>query len=534
MAEYNNEALAEQVIDRYNRMKSTRTVYEREWQDIKDLVRPGAADFQRSNSHDGKANAIFDGTARQACEELAGGLHSYLTNPAAPWMRLEVDGMEDLDDPDALSWLDHVTDELLEEYAHPEVRFYPSMRESYLDISSFGSCNLNQEWSEETDHLLFSTRSLASSFFDKNNEDKIDTVFRCIEWDKRQLQQRFGDDYLPDKVKQNNQKDRKWEVVHAVYPRSDREYGKIDARNMPFASVWTLVECKHVLKEGGYDSLPYHPGRWATIPEEIYGYSPAHACLPDIRMLNRMEMTMIKGAQLATAPPIFVPNDGVMLPIKMGPNSINYYENGIETPFHQMEYKGNFTIGLENSDRKREQVRKSFHLDWVEVNRKKERQSAYEIQQDEEENVRQMGPILGGLQADILQPAIARSYNLLRDHGRIRPAPPILHKRKLKVVYISPAAMAQKAMKAVNIGRLIQDATPLLQVAPEAADAIDFDAALQELAEARSAPRRVIRSPEAIAQIREGRQTQAALQQAEPVSKAIKNIADARATGMAA
>lgn len=524
------DPLAKSVLERWERMKTDRSTYERNWQDIRDLVRPSAADFNRQTTPgDSRSDSIYDGTAKQASEELAGAVHSHLTNPVDRWFGLAVEDMDAIaDDPDALAWLELVADIIYQEYAHARSRFSPSIREAYLDVVAFGTCILNQEWNAKTGHLLFRTFSLASNYLDINSDGDIDVDFRHMKWDKRQLEQAFGFDALPRKVQEERTASTKWDVLHAVYPREDRDMKKVDDKNMPYASVWVLPECCYTVKEGGYDSFPYHPGRWMTVAEETYGYSPAHMCLPDIRMLNRVDFTMIKAAQKATDPSIWIPNDGVMLPIKTSPGSINYYENGMEEPFRVMEHKGNFPVGMEMSDRKREMIRKAFRLDWVEITRKKERQTAFELQQDEEENIRQMGPILGGLQSDILHPAIARSYLLLKQHGKIPPAPEGLNKRVLRIVYVSPAARAQKATKAISIGRWMQDIAVLMQAAPEVADAVDLDAAAQELAIAREVPRRVVRSPEAVAARRQQREMQTMIAASEPASQSILNIAKAQ------
>jgi hypothetical protein len=527
---------AKYVLDRFSRMKTERATYESNWQDIRDLVRPGTADFTRGTSPgQSRTDKIYDGTAPISLEQLAGGLHSYLTNPADPWFTLEDEDMDALqNEPDSLLYLQYLTDTIMTEYRHPAVRFYPAIKESYLDVGGFGTCVLNQEVSP-TGHLYFRTHALASCWFERDSEGLIDTVLRKMCYDKRQLIQEFGESNLPKKVLEEKREDKKHEVIHAVYPREDYDPGKLDATNMPYASVWVLVEHCHVLKESGYKSLPYHVGRWSTIADETYGYSPAHSCLPDIRMLNRMEYTIIKSATKAVDPTVWIPNEGVMTPIVTKPGGINYYENGIEEPFRVMEHKGNLPIGLEMTDRKREMIRKAFHLDWVEITRKKERQTAYELQQDEEENIRQMGPILGGLMSDILHPCIARSFQLLKDAGRIKSAPEVLNKRKLKIVYVSPAAKAQKAMSAINIGRVIQEITPLAQVAPEIMDAFDMDEVAQVLVDSRSVNRRVVRSPEQIAALRQERKmaqdAMAAAEIAKPMSEAVKNLALANQAG---
>jgi hypothetical protein len=66
-------------------------------------------------------------------------------------------------------------------------------------------------------------------------------------------------------------------------------------------------------------------------------------------------------------------------------------------------------------------------------------------------------------------------------------------------------------------------------------DCFDMDKVAEEVCRARGVTRRVLRSPEEIAQIRQQKQQMQAAQQiaqtAEPASNAIKNLAQANAAG---
>lgn len=544
------DALAKRVLERFDSMRNERMGYERTWQDIRELVRPHTSDFQKMYSPGApKTDAIYDGTAPQALEELASGLHSYLTNPADRWFSIEVGNMQAIeDDPDALQWLEDVADEIFAEYANPRVNFNGAIHEGYLDLGAFGTAIVGQEYSHQHKHLVFRAYPLADCFIEENEDGLVDTLYRCLSYSTRQMMQRYESadydrfDTLPRQVMEDATKgkgDKKWQVVHAVSRRTKRDPMKYTSTNKPFSSCWVMKEPLFMLREGGYEGFPYHTPRWTKLASEVYGRSPAWKCLPDIKTLNRQVYTMLKAAQKAADPPLVVPNDGFMLPIRTSPNSLIMKEPGAEE-IQSLEHKGNFPVIFEMLEQERDSIRRAFFADWLRMTSqlKKERQSMYEIQEIMEEQLRMVAPILGRTQTEMLSPMIQRSYELLHEANRFPPAPPSIQRNAaggLQITSISPAARAQKGTKAAQIGRFYQEILPIAQQDPTALDAIDTDTSIQIMAYERGIPRKAIRSPEQIVALRQAREEAQAAQKmaeiAEPASKAIKNIADAQATG---
>lgn len=518
------------ILARFDELKSERMLYERAWQDIRHLVRPHTTDFQATTITGSiRSERIYDGTAPEALEELASALHSYLTNPSDRWFSLDVQG--GTQESEALEWLEAVSDLLYAEYASPLSNFNSSIHECYLDMGAFGTCVLNQEL--DANRLLFRAIPLSENYVAENSRNKVDTNYRCLKFTKRQLQQAFQN--LPEVVVKEQNLSTKYEVIHGVYPRTDRDPSKATPGNKRFASCWLLKDPGWLLKESGYDSFPYHISRWSKLAEETYGRGPAIKCLPDIKMLNKMEYTIIKAGEKAVDPPLLVSDDGVVLPIRTSPGALIFHEPGIENSVVPLEHRGKLEIGLEMTDRKREQIRRAFYSEWVKLWKKKAEQTAYEIQEHEEEQLRMMGSMLGRVQDELLGPLIQRSYELLQSVDRIPPAPESLQRGKLKIIYVSPAARAQKAMKAVSMSRFVQELTPMAQIQPDIFDAIDMDRFAQEYAILRGLPQVVLRSPDEIEAVRSERQQaqqMAALAETlEPASKAVKNIAEANQAG---
>jgi hypothetical protein len=526
---------------KFKKMASSRHPWENHWQELRDLIHPNASDFNRRTSQgDRNTEQIFEGTAPWACEQLAAGLHTFLTSPVERWFGINVAGYDSAKDPQALAWLEEVGDIMFREYARPETNFHPSVHEAYQDLGSIGTTPMYQDWDWDNGAICFKAIPLSDVWVDENYNGTIDTVFRRVCWTTRQIKQYFikKDDILPPKIFEEKNEDRKWEIVHAVFPRADRNQFKLDPSNKKFASVWFSEEAEGVFRRAGYDTFPYHVARWQKKAGEIYGRSPGMTCLPDIKLINQMEKTQIKSAQKQVDPPLLVPSDGFMMPIRTSPSSLIFFENGIgdNNMIKPLETRGRYDIGEDKMSQKRDHIMRCFYADWIVRDRKKERQTALEVSDDRNEMLQMMSPIMGRLQNEFLGPIIVRSYNLLSMAGRLPPAPPQLQNRKLGIYYTSPAAKAQLSRKSLGLRKFIQDITPLAQVDPTVLDAVDMDAVTQELALHDEAPRSVVRSTEQIAEIRNARaqknQMAEMAQTAQPAAAAMKDIAIAKEKGL--
>lgn len=530
-----NDPKAVSVIQKFELLKSERSSWERNWQDIRELVRPTTADFQGTSTPGrSRVEQVMDGTAREAAKELAAALHSYMSSPTERWFSLKVEGEPALNaDPVVLAWLEEVADAIYAQYSNDRTGLTSALHETYMDVAAFGSSVLNQEWDTSDQCLSFRTHPLADCFFQEDYRGRINGLFRCLPMTAAQIMEQFPDAELPDEIRNNKGND-KWDVIHAVYPRGKRDVARYDAPNKAIASCWVLRAKQLLLKESGYDGFPYHVARWNKIAGEVYGRGPTDDCLPDIRMLQRMEFTIIKAGQKQTDPPLVVPNDGFMLPLKTGPGSLIFKEPGADE-IQVLEHKGNLPWAEDKTQQKRDFIRQCFFADWVKLMPKKERQTAYEISELVEQQLRMMAPMLGRLQTELLSPMIDRSYYLLKEHRRLPDAPAMINGMSTQIIYESAAARAQAGTKRILMGKFLQDLLPVAQVDPDVLDIVDTEKYARELAQISGVSQRVLRSPEEVAQRQANRKEQqdmaAMAATAEPASKALKNVADANAVG---
>src|SRR5437899_3142198 len=117
-----NDKLVEHHFRRFERMRSERAIFDRDWNDIRDLVRPITLSFNNITGQYTliRQDTMYDGTAPNALEELACALHSYMTSPAERWFEIQAEGVasEDLS-PDEMEWLERVTDTIYAQYRNP-------------------------------------------------------------------------------------------------------------------------------------------------------------------------------------------------------------------------------------------------------------------------------------------------------------------------------------------------------------------------------------------------------------------------------
>jgi hypothetical protein len=520
---------------RFDKMRSIRAPFETDWQDVRYFVRPitqYASYGPQLQFYTVMPETMYDGTAGEALEELACALHSYLTNPAERWFEIQVEN-EDVftQDPNVTAWLQNVSDIVYGYYQREASNINLALHETYLDLGSFGTSVLNQEWDEDADGILFAARPLQMCYFTENSKGKIDCVCRYFAWTSRQIEQEFGS-LTPGMMKYAHDPDKLFDIVHWVGPREDRNRAKLDTKNKPICSMYVCSTTHECLYESGYDSFPYAVARWTKLAGEVYGRSPAKKCLPDIKMLNQMEKTTLKAGQKQVDPPLILRNDAFMLPIKTSPGSLIYKEDE-ESTITPLETKGNLPWAEEKSEQKRKFIKECFYSDWIRMEKDNVEMTAYEVQDRRDEKLRLLAPIFGRIASELLGPMIARSYALLHTHRKIPPFPGMGRGKRLKVGYLSPAAMAQAGAKAVVISRFLNDLAPMAQINPDIMDAVDLDKTAQVLAITRGVPRTCLRSPDELRQLRAKKQQQQdaaqAAQTAEPLSKSVKNLADASA-----
>jgi len=371
----------------------------------------------------------------------------------------------------------------------------------------------------------FSTRHIAECFVSEDAQGRVDTVYRKFRLSARAAVKQFGDG-ITERIEREDRADpyKLMEIIHVVLPRDDRDNTKKDRSNKPWASIYIDPEEKVILGESGYDEMPYVVPRWLKSSTELgFGHSPAMACLADTKMLNKMSEITIRAAEKQIDPPLMVPDDGFMLPVRTVPSGLNFYRSGTRDRIEPLNIGANQPLGLAMEDQRRQAIRSAFYVDQL-IMSQNQTMTATEVIQRTEEKMRLLGPVLGRLQAEFLQPLIERTFNIL-SREKALPAPPeFMADFDIEIEYVSPIAKAQRSGEVQSIVRMLEMLAPLQQLEPGITDWIDFDGLAKHAIRVLGIPAAVVRGREEVEMIRAQRQQ---AQQAEQEQMQAMQMAEA-------
>ena len=341
------------------------------------------------------------------------------------------------------------------------------------------------------------------------------------------MAQRIGEENLPAQCQKDlkNEPYKEHEIIHAVYPRSEAK-GKL-AKDKPVASVYYHADTRKLLSEGGFDEFPFMVPRFNKDSVSSYGRCPAMNALPDVKMLNKMSEVTIRAAQKQIDPPLMVPDDGFMLPVRTTPGSLNFYRSGTRDRLEPLNIGANNPLGLNMEEQRRNAIRQAFYVDQL-LMAQGPAMTATEVLQRNEEKMRLLGPVLGRLQSELLQPLISRSFSLLLREGLLPPAPEQLQGQDIDIEYVSPLAKAQKLTDLQSMLRGFEVMMQVAEIAP-VMDYLDSDKLVQYLVDVTGIPARVIRSDEEVARVRrqqqEAAQAQAQMEQSAMAAEQAQQLA---------
>jgi len=507
---------AAQIISKQEKLKADRGVLDTHLQEIAEYVMPRKNQFLRTNvAGEKKGIELYDNTAMVSCDVLASSLHGTLTNSATMWFEIAA-GREEINNLEPVR--EYLQD--LTKRAHRILNnsnFQSEIHEYYLDLCAFGTGVMTVEKDPDT-LVRFSVKHLSEIFIAENARGFIEEVYRCFQWEAKQIVEQFasgvnvenkaqvealvGRDVAGCFYKNDSQK---FEIIHCVY----RDTFEQDFA-MPYSSVYVLKKDKKVLSEGKFRRFPYLVSRWTKLSGEVYGRSPAMNALPEAKTLNMMAKTMIKGAQKVVDPPVQLPDDGFVRPLRTYPGGVNYYRAGSTDRAEPIFNDSRIDFGFEAMRERQMRVQQAFYIDRLNL-ANNDRMTTVEVNQRVQEQMRFLGPVLGRQEPEFLRPLLDRVLDIMieEDGGTgevIGFAPPELQEIDLDVRYSSPIARAQRAQEASALQAALQASIGAIQLDSTASDIINSEMIVRENFAIYGAPQKVLRRRAEVEAIREARQ----------------------------
>tara|TARA_A100001515_G_C4588888_1_gene215449 strand:- start:1657 stop:3273 length:1617 start_codon:yes stop_codon:yes gene_type:complete len=502
--------LAKELKDNLSRLQTKRQNWESHWQEVADYMLPRKSDINKERSKGDKRNVqIFDATAVHSLELLASSLHGMLTSTATRWFQLRYKEALLNDSDEAKEWLEDAMDKMYVAFARSN--FQQEIFENYHDLIAFGtSCLFIEE--DQDDIVRFSARHIKEIYITEDQRGFVDTIYRKFKMTAKAAFDRFGKDQLSRDLLVKFQKTPfdDVEMVHVVRRRNVFDPKKLDKQNMPFQSVYMEYETGHIISIGGFREFPYVVPRYLKASNEIYGRSPGMNSLPDVKVLNKMVEVSMKAAQKQVDPPLLVPDDAMILPIRTAPGSLNYYRSGSRDRIEPLNIGANNPLGLNMEDQRRRAISRTFHVDQLLIQENRT-MTATEVMQRNQEKMRILGPVIGRLQQELLQPLIIRVFNIMLRNKEFLPAPEVLANQQIEIEYVSPVALAQKGTQLEGIMRGLEIFGSISQISP-VTDYIDENGLVKQIINILGLPAKMIKSDKEVEQLRAVRQEQQAAQ----------------------
>lgn len=535
------QSIADGIVQRVAQLEGERGNWNNHWEQVAERVWPVMRGFQSQYAPGQKLQEkVFDGTAMIGLTRFAAAIDSLVTPRTQRWHNLRPADPRLAENHAVKVYLDEVADLLFRYRYGASSSFAGQSHEMYMSLGAFGTGCLFVEDGLQYARpgranapVIYKSVHLAEIYCEENAWGVIDAVYRKFKLTAKQAAEQFGFDNLPEKIKEcaQNKPQHKFDFVHCVRPNQSQEYGRMDFRGMPYSSHYVSIDCRCIVSEGGYTSMPYMVPRYETSPNETYGRSPAMMVLPDILMVNEMAKTTIRAGQRAVDPPLLLQEDGALQAFSMRPGAMNY--GGVDDQGRPvvmpLQTGTNLPMGLDMMQDRRQFINDAFLVTLFQIMVETPNMTATEAMLRAQEKGSLLAPTAGRLQSEFLGPLIIREIDILSKAGLLPDMPDALMEMggEFEVQYDSPITRAQRAEEGVGILRTFEAAASIAQFDPSAIKVLKGSEAVRELAEINGVPAKLLVSREEIEAMEAAEAQQMQLQQ---ILQAAPVVADTAAT----
>lgn len=505
---------------RYKEMLDIQDRIRNDWKDISRFIAPRRGRYTDKGDVPDQSvdmSDITDAAGVRAARVAASGMHSGMTSPTRPWFRLAIEDRDLMTFGPVRNWLHEVEKIMYATYAASN--FYNEAHSLYGELVAFATGAMYEE-EDPTTHVRFKTFTAGEYVIATNERGMVDTIYRLFWMTPRTMKERFGTGRLSttaqNMLKNMGKKDTYLKVLWACQPRKDRDPVRIDSRNMPWESTYldyvsTANGYEGILGESGYDEFPCFVPRWDKIGSDVYGLGPSHESLPDVKMLQDMQISSLKAIHKTNDPPMAIP-EGFMGKLNLLPGGENYVARELIEGIGPL-YQVRFDIG--STEQKilnvQQAIKEGFYNDLfitIVSNPYGTPPTATEIAERHEEKLLMLGPVIERQTTEFLDPCVTRTFNILNKRGKIPPPPEELDRQVLEVEYISLLAQAQKLVSLQGINTTMNFALSSAEIFPEVLDRIDIDNTIDAVGEAAGAPLTMLRPIREAQRLRDARADQ--------------------------
>lgn len=502
---------AKNIVSNYRRLQSDRTDVEVMWNFMEDYVLPYRSDKYGNTDTNGsvewRKRTIYDMTAVEACDALSASLQGNLISPATRWFDMAFSDDEVNKDGEARRWIEECAEVIFNTLQSSN--FNLEAAESITDLVGFGTMALLEEVNDK-DEIVFTAAPIEDIYFELGAYGQVLRFYRRLKWTALQIRDKFGEEMLSDEMKDEIEKgsSTKHELVFCIYhipENADNNTSKVlavDAR--PYGFKYVNAKTQEVYKKGGYYEQPSFITRWKTTSNSVWGNAPGFKCLAAILDINEMKQLVLEEAALSIEPPLMTTARGIISDLERQRAGLTIVNNVNE--IMPLPGRGDANLAMIDLEVLRGQIRRAFYEDQLQL-KDSPAMTATEVNVRYELMQRLLGPTMGRLKVEFLDPLITRTFAILHRLGKLPPAPEsvIESGSEYNVEYLGPLPRSQKLETARSIAGFIGQIGSLREAFPGIEDVIDIDAAARDMGILGGVPAKHIRTEKAVKKLRDDR-----------------------------
>lgn len=479
--------------------------------DIIDYEQPNRGNFWPAETNRGtrKDAQIINDAAQDASGKLTSAMDTGITSEAREWFIVSVEDQREAEDYGVREYCHAFQSALYA--AISKFGFYAPNRNVLEDVVGPAIGLMLIEEDKKTGgrctHVPIGQYRVAA-----DSRGEVNVVARRFLYTAEQMVAEFGEDHCSPAIRgaiaKGMGQTTKATVLHVIRERAVRDPDKIDARNMPWSSIWLEIGMGYstgtssglgqitdplgpvgVLRESGYNECPFYVPRWNQIGQNAYGTgSPGWKKLGDAKQLQSVEFGEANLLAELMDPAYNVPA-GLKNASSL-PGAKNYLPDNAkvmmtptrEIPTSAPEAYEKIVARLE------QRINRGFYGDilfLLSADQRAEPKTAEEIRGIKEERLLQLGGVFSRI-APELRKALKRMAALAHRAGMLPPPPPKLLQRglKLKIDFVNPLVTAQKAIAVTAIGQVISIGTAAATAKKEGFDNLDARKTMNIVADA--------------------------------------------------
>jgi hypothetical protein len=486
---------------------------------------------------------IIDSTGTLAARNCAAGMFAGTTNPTKRWFKLTIFGIDSTGTNPISLWLKQVEDLLYEIFQ--QSNFYQAMATFFFDLVIFGTAVVIIYEDFENVIKCF-TPCLGEFYLDNDASFRAEILYREFLMTLAQMEEEFGEENLSDGLKAmlngNNATmlTRENVIGHGIEFNTQRGLGI--PSHFKYSEVYWEIghQGDKVLRKKGFFETPLVPGRWDLVANDAYGRGPFMDALGDVKQLQQETKRKGQAIDKTVNPPMVGDIQLKNAPASLLPGGVTYVSGFAQSgkPGFASVYDMKFPVGEITEDIRecQERIRKILFNDVFQTISQFETRSnvtAFEIDARKAEASLMLGPVFLRIFSESLPNALKRTFGIASRAGILPPAPPEIHNAPISIKFSSMLAIAQEAAAASGIERILGVVGNLAGVQPDAVDKLDADYAIDKYNALLNNDPKLMRSADAVAQIRQQRQKQQQAEQmaqhadtAQKLSAGAKNLSD--------